>query len=223
MIRIRKVLSITELDELARLLKTGKFTDGRVSAGGAGQSIKSNLQLDPKDPNGPKANQLVHNALLRCEDFKACAYPHRVSGITFSRYMEGMKYGEHTDNPVNWDHGQVLRSDMSFTIFLSSPDEYEGGELVLRILGQEFAVKYELGDMAIYPSGLVHRVNEVTSGCRRAAIGWLQSLVPQQERREVLGAIWRVRNELLASAGRSDAFLQLDFAHSNLQRMWTEN
>ncbi|MEO8443577.1 MAG: Fe2+-dependent dioxygenase [Gammaproteobacteria bacterium] len=222
MFRIQSVLSISELDELERLLKPGKFTDGRISAGGAGQGIKSNLQLDPKDPSGPNANQLVHNALMKYEQFKSYAFPYKVSGITFSRYTAGMKYGEHTDNAVNWEPRQVIRSDLSFTIFLSSPDDYAGGELVLRVLGHDLPVKFDKGDMAIYPSGLVHRVNEVTSGCRRAAVGWLQSLIPQQERREILQAVFGVRNEILQSAGRTDQFLRLDFALSNLQRMWTQ-
>jgi PKHD-type hydroxylase len=222
MYRIRNVLSVTALDELDRLLKRGNFTDGRQSAGGTGQQIKENVQLDPKDPGGPNANQLIHTALMQSEEFKAYTFACKVSGITFSRYLAGMHYGEHTDNAVNWEPRQIIRSDLSFTIFLSSPDEYEGGELVIRFLGDERAVKFDRGDMAIYPSGLIHRVNEVTSGRRSVAIGWVQSLIPQQERREILNAIFRVRNDLLVSSGRTDHFMQLDFAFSNLQRIWTQ-
>lgn len=222
MFRIHNVLASRELDELDRLLERGKFTDGRKSAGGAGQSIKNSLQLDQQDPNGPNANQLVKNALMNSDAFKSYAFPYKVSDITFSRYLTGMGYGEHTDNAINWDPRQVIRSDMSFTIFLSSPADYAGGELIIKILGDEKQVRFDRGDMAIYPSGLVHRVNTVTSGCRNVAIGWLQSLIPEQERREILHAVYQVRNQILVDAGRTEHFMHLDFAYSNLQRMWTQ-
>lgn len=222
MFRIRGILSSTELDELDRLLGPGNFTDGGITAGGAGQSIKSNIQLDPQDPNGPEANQLVQRVLMQSEEFKAYAFPLKVSGITFSRYMKGMKYGDHTDNALNWSPRQVIRSDLSFTIFLSSPDEYEGGELIAHVLGDELSVKFDRGDMVLYPSALVHRVNEVTSGCRSAAVGWLQSTIPQQQHRELVHAVYQVRNEILTSAGRTKQFMLLDFVCTNLQRMWSQ-
>jgi PKHD-type hydroxylase len=220
--RIFEFLSGDDLDELDKLLDAGTFSDGLKTAGGAGQSIKSNVQLDVKDPNGPVANALVHRALMKSEEFKSYAYPYKVSDISFSRYLTGMKYGEHTDNPVNWGAKQVIRSDLSFTIFLSSADEYEGGELVANVLGDEQSIKLNRGDMVIYPSGLLHRVNEVKSGCRKTAIGWLQSLIPQQERREIIRSIYNVRNEILVNSGRSKHFMCLDFACANLQRMWTK-
>lgn len=220
MYRIKGLLSASDLDELDRLLEHGTFSDGRSSAGGAGHGIKSNVQLDPKDPNGPKANQLIHRVLSQHEDFKAYAMPLRISGITFSRYTQGMEYGDHTDNAINWTPRQVIRSDMSFTIFLSSPDEYQGGELIATVLGDEHAVKYDRGDMVIYPSGLIHRINEVTGGTRRVALGWLQSTVPQQERREIIHAVFKVRNDILVKSGRTKHFRLLDFAFTNLQRMW---
>lgn len=220
MFRISGLLSDTDLDELDRLLEQGNFSDGAFSAGGAGQGIKSNIQLDPQDPTGPLASQLIHRALAQSEEFKAYAMPLKISDITFSRYSQGMKYGEHTDNAINWGPRQVIRSDISFTIFLAPPDEYTGGELIDDVLGDEVSVKYDRGDMVIYPSGLIHRVNEVTGGCRRVALGWLQSTVPQQERREIIHAIYRVRNEILVESGRTKHFMLLDFAFSNLQRMW---
>jgi PKHD-type hydroxylase len=221
MFRIRGFFSENELKELDQLLEKGKYVSGRATAGVAGLSIKSNLQIESMDPFGSQANQLVHQKLLQNEEFKAYAMPLKVSGITFSRYSSGMKYGDHCDNALNIGPQQVIRSDLSFTIFLSSPDEYEGGELVTRILNDENFVKYDRGDMVLYPSGLPHRVEEVTSGCRRVAIGWLQSTIPQQEHREILHAIFKVRNEILTSSGRSEHFIQLDFALMNLLRIWS--
>jgi len=220
MFRIRSILSSNELNDLDQLLEQGKFGDGAKTAGGAGQAIKSNLQLEPGDGIGIKANQMMQNILTKSEEFKAYSMPLRISPITFSRYTKGMEYGDHTDNAVNWAGQQFIRSDLSFTIFLSSPDEYEGGELIANVFGSELAVKYDRGDMVIYPSGLTHRVNAVTSGCRRVALGWLQSTVPQQERREIIHAIFQARNEILTSSGRTKSFMLLDFAFTNLHRMW---
>jgi len=220
MFRIRNVLSGKELDILDQLLEHGKFSDGLKTAGGAGQSIKSNIQLEFSDPNGAKANDLVQNILMKNEDFKAYAMPLKVSPVTFSRYMKGMKYGDHTDVALNWGQQQVIRNDMSFTIFLSRPEEYEGGELIANVLEDELSVKYDRGDMVLYPSGLIHRVNEVTSGCRRVVLGWLQSTIPDQGHREIIHAIYRVRNEILHSSGRTRHFMLLDFALTNLQRIW---
>jgi len=221
MFRIRSFLSDDDAGTLDDLLEHGNFTDGRTTAGGAGQTVKKNVQLDSSDQNGPKANELVHQLLTKSEVFKAYAMPYKISNITFSRYTQGMHYGNHTDSALNWNPNHVIRSDLSFTIFLSSPDEYDGGELVVTLLGAEKSIKFDRGDMAIYPSGLTHRVNEVTGGCRRVAIGWLQSTIPQQERREIVHAIYGVRNEILSGQGRTDQFMQLDFAYSNLLRMWS--
>jgi PKHD-type hydroxylase len=220
--RIHGFLSGNDLQELERLLSEGAFSDGLSSVGAHGQEVKSNLQLDSTDPNGPLANQLVHRVLSESPEFKAYAMPFKVSSITFSRYQSGMKYGDHTDNPVNMSRRGVIRSDLSFTIFLSPPDEYDGGELVANVLGSEVPVKLDRGDMVIYPSGLMHRVNEVTRGCRKVAIGWLQSRIPSQEQREVVQAIDNVMHDMLNSSGRTGQFNQLSFAQSNLVRMWTK-
>ena len=222
MYRIKGLMSDSDLAELDRLLERGKFSSGLGTAGGAGQTIKNNVQLEGSDPNGPAANQLVHKVLMSSEAFKEYAMPYKVSDITFSRYTKGMSYGDHTDNPVNWSPRQVIRSDLSFTIFLSERDEYEGGELVAAVLGEEVSVKYDRGDMVIYPSGTMHRVGEVTDGCRKVAIGWLQSLVRDQQHREIIHAIYKVRNDILVNEGRTDNFRSLDFACTNLQRLWAQ-
>ena len=220
--KIGGILSGNDLQELDRLLTNGSFVDGLSSVGTRGQEIKSNLQLDAQDPNGPLANQLVQRVLAENPEFGAYAMPFKISPVTFSRYESGMKYGDHTDKPVNWSRHGVIRSDLSFTIFLSPPDEYEGGELVADVLGSEEQVKFDRGDMVIYPSGLRHRVNEVTGGCRRVALGWLQSTVRSQEQREVIQSIYNVMNDVLESSGRTEHFNQLAFAHANLLRMWTD-
>jgi PKHD-type hydroxylase len=220
--RIRGVLSGTELDEIDRLLEGGNFIDGRASAGFAGQTIKSNLEMDPQDPNGAAAGEIVQAALRKNKEFIDYAMPIKISGILFNRYLKGMKYEDHNDNVVNLCPPQVLRNDMSFTLFLSSPDEYEGGELMISVLDNEMPAKYDRGDMVVYPSGLIHRVNEVMSGGRTAAVGMLQSSIPQQDRRELVNAVRQVRNDILETAGRTKNLKLMEFVLTNLQRMWIQ-
>ena len=219
--RISGLLTPEQLDQLDELLDRAAYADGRATAGGAGQSIKSNLQVQSMDQFGSQANQLVLQALQQHEEFKMYALPLKITNITFARYTEGMSYGNHTDNALNWTPQQVIRSDLSFTIFLSDPDDYEGGELVANLHGEELAIKYGRGDMVIYPSGLPHHVNEVSSGVRQVAIGWAQSTILEQDHREILHAVYSTRNEILVREGRSEHFLRLDFAYSNLMRLWS--
>ncbi len=221
MYRIRKLVAGNDLIELQRLFDEGRFVDGSFTVVDPGHSIKSNLQLDQTDPRGGAANQFVHRILSSNDEFKAYAYPLRVSSITFSRYEVGMQYGSHTDAPVNWSKHGAVRSDLSFTIFLSSPDEYDGGELVANVLDDEIKVKYELGDMVVYPSGLQHEVAEVTRGVRKAAVGWVQSSVPESDRREILRALDQVQRDIFAENGRCDRFNSVAYAYSNLVRMWS--
>lgn len=222
MFRIRGLLSSTDLDEIDRILGAGNFVDGRASAGATGQTIKSNLEMDPKDPNGLEANQIVQRALRQNREFVDYAMPFKITGILFNRYLKGMKYEDHNDNVVNWGPQLMIRNDLSFTIFLSSPNEYEGGELIVNVLGHEVSAKYDRGDMVIYPSGVIHRVNEVINGCRNAAIGMVQSTIPQQDRRELVHAVRQVRNDILDTAGRTKQFKLLEFVLTNLQRLWMQ-
>ena len=222
MLRIRSLLSSDELEEIERLLEAGHFIDGLPSAGLAGQAIKSNLEMDPQDPNGLAAGQVIQNALRRSGEFKDYVMPFKTTGILFNRYLKGGYYGNHNDNPVNYGPQLIIRADVSLTIFLSSPEEYEGGELILNVMGQEISAKYDRGDMVIYPSGYIHRVNEVKDGCRKAAVCFVQSCIPQQEQREILRRIRQVRSEILLSDGRSKQFEQIDYVFTNLQRMWLQ-
>ena len=222
MLRIRGIVSSKELEEIDQLLLGGKYIDGKATAGFAGQTIKANLELSPEDPNGAAASEIVHRAMRQNPEFMGYAMPFKISGILYNQYQEGMRYDNHNDNVVNWGPQIIIRNDLSFTIFLSSPDEYDGGELVANVLGQEVSVKYERGDMIIYPSGLIHRVNEVTRGCRRAAAGFLQSTIPQQDRRDLVNEVRKVRNDLLDADGRSENFKRMEHVLTNLQRMWIQ-
>jgi PKHD-type hydroxylase len=170
MIIIENFLPQDKLEELKAILATCKYVDGIETAGGAAaKDMKSNLQVDHKDPNGAKANEYVLENVKACQPLQAYALPYKIGPITFSRYHEGMKYNNHIDAAIMPMPGAFLRTDVSFTIFLSGPDEYEGGELVIISDSTENSFKGKAGTLVAYSSGLLHRVNEVRSGSREVA------------------------------------------------------
>lgn len=220
--RIKNILSANELDQLNALLEQSRFVDGRATLGSSLHALKANLELDPKDPKSPEADALVRGALSRSREFIDYAFPYKISGFLFNRYEQGMRYDGHNDNAISMGHQMVIRHDLSFTIFLSAPQDYEGGELVVTVADQEHAVKFDRGDMAIYPSGLIHRVNEVTAGCRNAVAGFMQSTIPQNDRRELVYKLQQVKNQLLQKDGKTEHYEALEYVYSNLQRMWIQ-
>jgi PKHD-type hydroxylase len=131
-----------------------------------------------------------------------------------------MMYGEHFDAAIMPQPNTVLRADLSFTLFLSDPSTYDGGELVVKIMDMEHAVKPDAGDMFVYPSGNRHRVNVITGGCREAGVGWVQSIHASPDRRRVLQNIRSVYNQLLTEDGKSEQFDLLNEAAVTLERMW---
>jgi PKHD-type hydroxylase len=133
-----------------------------------------------------------------------------------------MTYGEHVDDPVMGAPGQLYRSDVSITIFLSDPEEYDGGELVIRAPYGEHSVKLPAGDAVMYPSSSLHRVNPVTRGVRLAAVTWVQSLVRDAARRELLYELNRVREALLRDTPGGEETARLNMVYVNLVRMWSE-
>ena len=144
--------------------------------------------------------------------------PRHVTPLLFSRYHDGMEYGTHVDDPLMYN----LRSDVSFTLFLSDPATYTGGELVMETSGGEQAYKLNRGDMIAYPSTTLHRVNPVTSGERMAAVGWSQSYVRDQNQREILWELDVARRAIFDKEKKSREFDIISKAHANLLRMWAD-
>jgi PKHD-type hydroxylase len=131
-----------------------------------------------------------------------------------------MRYDNHLDRAIMPMPNAIFRTDISFTVFLSGPDEYDGGELVITSDGAEKSMRGAAGSMIAYSSGLLHRVNEVRSGCREVAVGWLQSLVANPEERQVLHDIQTAKKFMVDSEQNDSASLALNRAYVNLQRMW---
>lgn len=213
---------VLEPEDVARVregLAAAPFQDGRLTAGSAARRVKSNTQADRDDATVRALATFVRQALERHGAFAAYARPARWSRLLFSRYEPGQAYGFHTDDAVmGAEDGARMRSDLSFTLFLSDPDAYEGGALLLSGLEGEREMKPPAGTAVLYPTGQLHRVTPVTAGERLAAVGWIQSRVGRADQREILFDLHQVR----ARQTDEEARLLLDKAIGNLLRLWWE-
>ncbi len=218
---IPDIVTADELATLRQRLEDADYVDGRESAGWSARLVKNNDQLARGDPGGKELSDLVLAALRRHPTVAAACQPKAMTGARFSRYRDGQSYGTHIDNAI-MSGEQRIRSDLSYTLFLAGPDEYEGGELVMEGAGGEQTVKLPAGAAVFYPTTVLHRVNPVTSGARLVAIGWIQSLVRAPGHRQILFDLDQVRRSLFARDGKSAEFDLLTKTHANLLREWAE-
>lgn len=195
------------------------FRDGATTAGWYARTRKRNLQAGD-DPGLQRQLDAVRRCLLRHELLQAAARPKRIVRMLLSRYEPGMEYGAHTDDALMDGH----RTDLSFTVFLSPPDSYEGGALVIDETDGEKTFRLNAGDMLLYPSSTLHRVDTVTSGRRLAIVGWLQSHIRSRDQREILFDLDRAIHQLRHNRAASDdsAMELLLKTRSNLLRRWAE-
>jgi len=202
LIEIPNVLTAAELAEVRRLIQTAEWIDGRVTAGELAAQAKRNLQL-PQDASASReAGEIILKALGRNSSFHSVALPLRVLPPLFNRYDVGMKFDAHVDGAVRSVPGAGIRmrADVSSTLFLSDPSEYDGGELVIEHSYGTNSVKLAAGSMVVYPAGSLHRVNEITRGARWCAFFWTQSMLKDDGLRTLLYdfdmAIIEVRQQL---------------------------
>jgi PKHD-type hydroxylase len=210
------------LDTLRRGLAAVPFRDGRETAGWHARLVKSNQQADGSSAAVEGLRGRVEQAIAESALFQAAARPARQSPVMFSRYMEGMSYGAHVDDAVMGRGPDRLRTDLSFTLFLSDPGDYDGGELVMETPAGEQTYKLPGGAMVLYPSSTLHRVSPVTRGERLAAVGWVQSQVRDPQQRELLFDLETARRRLFEQHGKSAEFDLVTKSLSNLLRMWSE-
>lgn len=225
LLEIPALLSIKKLTKVRELIASAKFVDGKLSAGMFAQRVKHNEELPPDAVQIQRLNSLVMNSLVQHPQFQTAALPHRVASPIYARYGKGQSYGDHIDDPVMGPPipiGQRYRSDVACTIFLSEPDEYEGGELVICTSFGEQIVKLKAGHVVIYPSSSLHHVNEVISGERIVAVTWIQSLVRDANRRELLYELNLAREKLMREHPDQEETKQVDHSYVNLVRMWSE-
>jgi PKHD-type hydroxylase len=222
LVEIPAVLDTDKLAEIHKLLAGAPFVEGKLSAGQVAQPVKNNEEVSPAAAQLNRLNHLVMGTLVQHPIFQNAALPHRVAVPFYARYAVGKAYGDHIDDPLMGPPGQRYRSDVSVTVFLNSPTDYDGGELVIRTSYGEQQVKCAAGHAILYPSSSLHHVNPVTHGVRLVAVTWVQSVVRDPAKRELLYGLNRVREALLRAAPEDENSKQLDRSYVNLVRMWAE-
>ena len=220
-VTIPDILTRKELQTLRAAVARAEFRDGRTSAGALAKRVKNNLELDPGAVLSPKLIEMIMAGFRRSSIFKRTAIAKTVLNPIISRYGPGMEYGLHVDGALMGQQNQV-RTDQSVTLFLSDPGDYDGGELMIQRGSEEEAIKLPAGAAVIYPSGALHRVAPVTRGERLAAITWVQSLIRDPAKREVLHDLDIVCTDLRDNAPDSENSSLAHKTYFNLLRMWSE-
>jgi PKHD-type hydroxylase len=217
MIVLDNVLNAQELATVREFLKHAEFVDGKMSADVAITSRKENQQLK-RDSGAPlPVDQIIAQAFIRHPILQAWATPMRMSTPLFNRYSEGMFYRDHIDSPVRAN--PPLRCDISLTLFLSDPADYDGGELVVESPAGPSAVKLPAGSAFAYTTNALHRVNKITRGERLACVSWFQSMVPDDRLRGILFDLAQVEHALAQTMKEAPAYSLLTKATQNLMRL----
>ena len=228
LLHVPAVLDPGQVDRFRKALDAAEWTDGKQTVGPQGAKVKRNLQLPETSPLRAELGEAVLAALAGNSLYFSAVLPARTLPPRFNRYEGGGKYGFHVDGsvmalavpagspPVN------LRTDVSCTLFLCEPEEYDGGELVIHDTYGEHEVKLPAGDLIVYPSSSLHRVEPVTRGARLAAFFWVQSMVRDLEQRQTLFKLDASIQSLTASGADREALLQLTGIYHNLLRRWAE-
>lgn len=221
--RIPNILNDQQLRQCRDLLEQATWSDGRITAGIQAAQVKNNQQLPEELPQAQALRQLVVEALSKSAVFFSAALPKRIYPPLFNQYSgTHNSFGNHVDNAIR-THPKTatnVRTDLSFTLFLNSPEEYEGGELVIEDGIEGRAIKLPAGDLVLYPSYSIHRVEPVTQGKRLACFSWLESLVQEPQQRRLLHELDMSILDLRCDHGDNEQSVRLTNCYHNLMRMW---
>jgi PKHD-type hydroxylase len=220
---IEQVLTAAEIRAIRGLIGRSRFADGVTSAHGAARQVKANQQLECSREDHQRLVEIVFGALHRHRGFSRTALPLEISAPMLNRYAVGMTYGAHYDTPfIPTPDGPRIRGDLSATLFLTDPADYDGGELCFARVGAEARIKLHAGDLFLYPASTLHSVAPVTRGERLAVVFWVQSMIRDHEKREMVvgldGLVGRVAERMPGSTEVRD----LAGIVGNLTRMWAE-
>lgn len=216
---IGDVMDPAAVADLRSTVASGVFVDGVLSSGWASRLVKNNEQLGA-GPALEAAQQKVLGALRSNPTFASAVMPRHFAPPLFARYVPGMEFGAHMDNPLMGpDH---MRADVSVTIFLSKPEDYDGGELVMETTGGEAGYKLPAGSAVTYPTTMLHRVEPITRGTREVAVTWAQSLFRSADHREILFDLERTARAIFEREGKSAHFDLINKSTSNLRRLWVD-
>lgn len=226
MLHVANVLSADELGHCRAALAAADWQDGRATAGHQSALAKRNRQLREDDPLARSLGRVVLDALARNATFFAGALPRRIYPPLFNRYEGGEAFDLHVDNAIRYDRSvepaQPVRTDLSATLFLAAPDEYDGGELVVEDTYGAHSVKLPAGDLVLYPGTSLHRVQPVARGARVAAFFWIQSFVRSEARRRMLFDLDISIQSLTPRVGDALELVRLTGVYHNLLREWSD-
>ena len=224
MVHVPNVLTPEQVVRCREVFDRAAWADGRVTAGHQSAQVKRNLQLPENGPEARELGDLVLAALERSPLFISAVLPQRVFPPLFNRYDESMSFGSHVDNAIRPITGTSLRlrTDVSATLFLSDPESYDGGELVVEDTYGNHAVKLPAGDLIIYPSTSLHHVTPVTRGVRLASFFWVQSMIRDVSRRALLFDLDMSIMQLNKEVPNSPSLVMLTGVYHNLLRQWAE-
>jgi PKHD-type hydroxylase len=224
MLHVPGVLDPAQVQEMRARLEIADWVDGRETVGEQGAKVKQNRQLPEHSQVGRELGQVILAALTRNLLFFSAALPLRFVPPLFNRYESGENYGLHIDGSVRSlpDTGMQLRTDLSCTLFLCDPDDYDGGDLEVVDTYGTHEVRLPAGDLILYPSSSLHRVHPVTRGARICSFFWLQSMVRDDQRRSMLFELDQSIQALRSRLGDTDETVALTGHYHNLLRMWAE-
>ena len=212
----QSLLNKSEAHEISQRLKaeTSSWQDGKKTAGSIASKIKNNFQLDKSSKLSNEIKEIVVSKIISNPLIKSFTLPSLIHGVMFTKSLQGNGYGMHVDNP----YMPSGRSDLSFTLFLNEPENYEGGSLCIQTINETKEIKLSAGEMIIYPSTKLHSVGQVEKGERFVCVGWIQSYIQNNEDRSFLFGLDAGAKGLLAKHGRSDELDLIFQAYSNLLR-----
>ncbi|WP_158807126.1 Fe2+-dependent dioxygenase [Beijerinckia sp. L45] len=222
-VHIPNVLTKAEVAHCRSVMEPADWVDGNVTSGHQAKKAKKNLQLLEGVPAQRELADIVLQALNKNNLFFSAALPHTICPPLFNRYNAGMTFGTHVDNAVRRSAGGLrIRTDISATLFLSEPEEYEGGELTIEDTYGSHSVKLPAGDLIIYPSDSLHHVTPITEGSRSASFFWVQSLIRDLRQRRLLFDLDGAIIQLTRDMPDNPALVTLMGTYHNLLRLWTE-
>ena len=226
LLNIPAVLNAEQVASALAMLQSADWADGRITAGYQSAKAKDNAQLPETSPVARELGAVILEALSRNSTFFSAALPRRIYPPLFNRYEGGQSFGFHVDNAVRYDRSrggaEAVRTDLSATLFLSAPEDYDGGELIIEDTYGTQSIKLPAGHMVLYPGTSLHRVTPVTRGARVASFFWIQSMVRDDGQRRLMFELDVSIRSLTQELPDHPALVQLTGVYHNLLRQWTE-
>lgn len=221
MLKIQRLIDPQQLQIMQQAIREAPFVDGKLTAGKAAVRVKNNQEIAQSTETALHLGKIIVGNLYNNATFRSATLPNRLAAPIIAKYTQNMGYGDHIDDPIMGEN-ERFRSDIAVTVFLNDPQDYEGGELVVHTNFGEQKTKLSAGDAVIYPASSLHRVNDVTRGERIVAVTWIQSLIRDPHKREILHHLNLAREKLLLEKPGAMETKQVDHSYVNLVRLWAE-